>query len=128
MVYDRENKNLRSVNVTITMEDLVTRDGVGDDPMALALMRAVDSVVTIERQLVALGQRITDTIAKVSASLTGDADLRSVNSLGELQNDGPRYDVLCAQLDAARHQLGMIAQLFLAQEAKASAPLAATAR
>jgi hypothetical protein len=101
--------------------DLVTAAHVAD-PLARAMARVVASAV--ERAAYAVGDIDAD-LARVAASIGDTADrvqhvlaatagqpVRSLNPLGELQANGPRFDVLIAARDGRIAHLRTVTSLW----------------
>jgi hypothetical protein len=113
-MFEREELNLRSVDVTVSMRQLLTGDQ--DDDLALALLVAVQNVVSTERLLTAQGKAIASIVDRVTGPLDPTATcLRIVNSLGELQGSAAHFDTLCATLDAQRTALAALGRLYTAR-------------
>lgn len=108
---ERENAYLAAAGVAMTVERL----GTLGDAHSKALLRAASEAVSVERQLLDLGERIAATTVDVANRLTRSQP-GMVNTLGELQSLAGRYDVACADINRVRHELGVIASLWTAAQ------------
>jgi hypothetical protein len=104
---ERENAYLATTGIPTTVEELSKLD----DAHTKALLRVTAEVVSVERQLLDLGDRIVTTTADVAKRLHGPQP-GMINTLGELQSLASRYDIACADLNRVRHELAVIASLW----------------
>lgn len=75
-----------------------------------ALHTAQRNVESTRQQLVTQMRRLAEEMATSADRLQADAD-RTVNSLGEVQGQGLRVDLLCRQLCSERDTLAMLTHL-----------------
>jgi hypothetical protein len=82
--------------------------------LAQTLESAALAVSTTEAELQRVTASITDSLATVSQNLTagpGEA-VRTINSIGELQANAPRFDALIARRDAEISHLKTLTRLW----------------
>jgi hypothetical protein len=90
----------------------------GTDPLrkdlASVLERAAWQVLETETELARVSSSIADSLAKVEQNLTAGPgqQVHSLNPLGELQSNGPRFDMLIAIRDERIRHLRTIARLW----------------
>ncbi|GLI03710.1 hypothetical protein [Phytohabitans aurantiacus] len=97
---DVERLTGKYTDVTVTCEAIAAQHGHGGAAAALAdaLIRAVAAIDTAERELAHHGAAIDHATAAVTLNLAAGPGERapSLNTLGELQSRGPRFDALIA--------------------------------